>query len=314
MVFFFDAKAAQRARSENSLGASAFAPLRLKFIVKTMNRKIAVVTGANAGMGRVTALELARQGFDVVLVCRNRQKGEAALHDIRRKAGHDAVRLVLGDLSSQADIRRAAAEISANFPVIDVLVNNAGALNGARTETVDGLETTWAVNHLAYFLLTNLLMDPLKAAPAARIVNLSSQAQAVGAIHWDDVSLRRGYNGFKAYAQSKLANLLFTNELARRLKGQRVTVNAVHPGAVRSEFGSGGGWMGAAFKAFGGFMRSPGKGAETSLWLASSPEAEGVTGRYFFDKKPISPQSIAHDPAALERLWALSNAQTGSAF
>ncbi|MCY7352330.1 MAG: SDR family oxidoreductase, partial [Cytophagaceae bacterium] len=271
-----------------------------------MNRKTAIVTGANAGMGRVTALELAKQNYEVVLVCRNRQKGEAALHDIRRKAGHEAVHLVQCDLSSQADIRRAAAEISARFPIIDVLVNNAGAINGSYTETVDGLETTWAVNHLAYFLFTNLLLQNLKAAPAARIVNLSSQAQAGGKLHWDDVNLRRGYNSVKAYMQSKLANLLFTNELARRLKGERVIVNAVHPGAVRSEFGSGGGWMGAAFRVFGVFMRSAEKGAETALWLATSSEVKGITGRYFSDKKQISPQSIANDAEAMQRLWALS--------
>jgi NAD(P)-dependent dehydrogenase (short-subunit alcohol dehydrogenase family) len=280
-----------------------------------MNRKTAVVTGANAGMGRVTALELARQGFRVVLVCRNAQKGEAALHDIRRKAGHDAVHLVRCDLASQADIRRAAAEIGAKFPVLDVLVNNAGAINGERVLTADGLETTWAVNHLAYFLLTNLLLLPtLKAAPPARIVNLSSQVQAAASLHWDDVSLRRGYNGFKAYAQSKLANLLFTNALAKRLEGTGVTVNAAHPGAVRSEFGSGGGWMGAAFRAFGAFMRSPEKGAETAIWLATSPEVAGVTGRYFFDKKQITAQALAYDAAAQQRLWALSNEQTHSAF
>lgn len=285
------------------------------FVVSSaMNRKTAVVTGANAGMGRITALELAKQGFEVVLVCRNRQKGEAALHDIRRKARHEAVHLVLCDLSSQADIRRAAAELSPQFSKIDVLVNNAGGINGGYTETIDGLETTWAVNHLAYFLLTNLLLPLLKAAPAARIVNLSSQAQAGGKLHWDDVNLRRGFNPLKAYTQSKLANLLFTNALAKRLEGSPVTVNAVHPGAVRSDFGSGGGWMGAAFQAFGVFMRSSEKGAETAVWLATSPEVEGVTGRYFFDKKRISAQTVASDPVAQQRLWDLSNAQTGSAF
>lgn len=280
-----------------------------------MNRKTAVVTGANAGMGRVTALELARRGFRVVLVCRNRQKGEAALHDIRRKAKHDDVHLVLCDLSSQADLRRAAAELRERFPVLDVLVNNAGAINGSYTETADGLETTWAVNHLAYFLLTNLLLDALKAAPSARIVNLASEAERVGKIHWDDVNLRRSYSAIKAYAQSKLANLLFTNALARRLDGTRVTANAVHPGGVRSEFGkAGGGWAGAAFRAMSVFFRSPEKGAETGLWLASSPEVEGLNGRYFYDKKPISAQALAYDPAAQQRLWDLSNAQTGSAF
>lgn len=279
-----------------------------------MNRKTAIVTGANAGMGRITALELAKRGYEVALVCRNRQRGETALHDIRRKAKHDAVHLVTCDLSSQTDIRRAAAEIREKFPVLDVLVNNAGAINGQFTETVDGLETTWAVNHLAYFLLTNLLLENLQAAPSARIVNLSSEAEAGGKLHWDDVNLRRGYNPVKAYMQSKLANLLFTNALAKRLQGTRATANAVHPGAVRSEFGRGGGWMGAAFRAFGVFMRSPEKGAETAVWLATSPEAEGVTGRYFYDKKQISAQLIAYDPAAQQRLWELSNAQTASAF
>lgn len=280
-----------------------------------MNRKTAVVTGANAGMGRVTALELAQQGFQVVLVCRNARKGEAALHDIRRKAGHDAVHLVPCDLSAQADIHRAAAEIRERFPTLDVLVNNAGALNGTYTETVDGLETTWAVNHLAYFLLTNLLLDALKAAPSARIVNLASEAERIGKIHWDDPNLRRDYSAIKAYAQSKLANLLFTNALAKGLAGSRVTVNAVHPGGVRSEFGkTSGGWAGAAFRAMSPFFRSPEKGAETGLWLASSPEAEGLSGRYFYDKKPISAQAIAYDAAAQQRLWDLSNAQTKTNF
>lgn len=265
-------------------------------------------------MGRVCALELAKQRYEVVLVCRNRQKGEAALHDIRRKAGHESVHLVQCDLSSQADIRRAADEIKAQFPRIDVLINNAGAINNERNETVDGLEMTWAVNHLAYFLLTNLLLYNLKAAPAARVVNLSSQAQTVGKIHWNDVGLQRDYSGIKAYCQSKLANILFTNELANRLTGSAVTVNAVHPGAVRSEFGSGAGWIGATFKAFGIFMRSSEKGAETTLWLATSPEVNSLTGRYFSDKKQIAPQAIAHDAAALERLWELSNAQTQSSF
>ena len=280
-----------------------------------MNRKTAVVTGANAGMGRVTALELARQGYRVVLVCRNARKGEAALHDIRRKAGHDDVHLIPCDLSAQADIRRAAAEIQQRFPVLDVLVNNAGALNGTYTETADGLETTWAVNHLAYFLLTNLLLDGLKAAPSARIVNLASEAERAGKMHWDDPNLRRDYSAIKAYAQSKLANLLFTNALAKRLEGTHVTANAVHPGGVRSEFGkTGGGWAGAAFRAMSVFFRSPEKGAETSIWLASSPEVEGLSGRYFYDKGPISAQAIAYDAAAQQRLWDLSNAQTGSAF
>lgn len=275
----------------------------------------ALVTGANAGMGRVTALELARQGYAVILLARNRLKGEAARTDIQRKTRNEHLYLVTCDLSSQADIRRAAAEIRARFPVLDVLVNNAGAVNSEYAETVDGLETTLAVNHLAYFLLTNLLIDSLKAAPAARIVVLSSQAQAVGKLPWEDLNLKRDYSGWRAYCNSKLMNLLFTFALARRLAGTNVTVNAVHPGAVRSNFGrSNGGFVGGLFKVFAFALRSSEKGAETPLWLATSPEVAGRTGQYFTDQKPIKAQAIAYDEAAQERLWQLSNELTGSQF
>lgn len=275
----------------------------------------ALVTGANAGMGRVTALELARQGYAVILLTRNRLKGEAARADIQRKTRNEHLYLVTCDLLSRADIRRAAAEIRARFPVLDVLVNNAGAVNNEYAETVDGLETTLAVNHLAYFLLTNLLIDSLKAAPAARIVVLSSQAQAMGKLPWEDLNLKRDYSGWRAYCNSKLMNLLFTFALARRLTGTNVTVNAVHPGAVRSNFGrSNGGFVGGLFKVFAFALRSSEKGAETPLWLATAPEVAGRTGQYFTDQKPIKAQVLAYNEAAQERLWQLSNELTGSQF
>lgn len=284
-------------------------------MTETSPDKTAVVTGANAGMGRVMALELARQGYAVILLCRNRLKGEAALADIQRKTRNERLYLVTCDLSAQADIRRAAAEIGARFPVLDVLINNAGAVNAAYSETVDGLETTFAVNHLAYFLLTNLLLDSLQAAPAARIVVLSSQAQAAGQLPWDDLNLTRDYSGWRAYCNSKLMNLLFAFALARRLAGTGVSVNAVHPGVVRSNFGrNNGGFVGGLFKVFAFALRSAEKGAETPLWLATSPDVAGVTGRYFTDQKPIPAQPIASDEAAQERLWKLSNELTGSAF
>jgi NAD(P)-dependent dehydrogenase (short-subunit alcohol dehydrogenase family) len=281
----------------------------------TSSSKLALVTGANAGLGRITALELARQGYEVVLLCRNRAKGEAAVADIQRKTRNERLHLIQCDLSSQADIRRAAAQIRARFPVLDVLVNNAGGLNGAYVETVDGLETTLAVNHLSVFLLTNLLLDSLKAAPAGRIVVLSSQAQAMGKIPWDNLNLKNDYSAWGAYCNSKLMNLLFAFALARRLKGTAVTVNAVHPGAVRTNFGrTDGGFAGTLFRLFSWTMRSPEKGAETSIWLATSPDVAGVTGRYFSDRKPITAQSLASDEAAQERLWQVSNELTESQF
>lgn len=284
-------------------------------MTESSRRKTALITGANAGMGRVTALELARQGYEVLLLCRNRQKGEAALADIRRKTANEHLHLIPCDLSSQADIRRVAAQICERFPVLDVLVNNAGAVNNDYEETVDGLETTFAVNHLAYFLLTNLLLDSLKAAPAARIVVLSSQAQAMGKLPWNNLNLKGDYSGWRAYCNSKLMNLLFTFALARRLKGTTVSVNAVHPGAVRSNFGrSNGGFVGGLFKVFAFALRSAEKGAETPIWLATSPDVAGVTGRYFSDQKPLKAQSVAYDATDQERLWRVSNELTGSTF
>lgn len=276
--------------------------------------KVCIVTGANSGIGKVTALELAKQGNSVVMVCRNRQKGEAVLSEIMSKTNNLKVELLIADLSSMKEIRRLAANINTQYPVIDVLINNAGAINGNRTETVDGYETTFATNHLSYFLLTLLLLDHLKAAPKARIVNVASQAQQTGKLHFEDLNLKNGYSSFKAYSQSKLANIMFTYELARRLEKTNITVNCVHPGGVATNFGSGleGFWK-SLIKLAKPLLRTPEKGAETVIWLATSPEAENITGRYFADKKQIRSIPLSYDQDKTKQLWEKSEKMTGLA-
>lgn len=272
-----------------------------------MTNKICIVTGANSGIGKVTARELARRGATVLMVCRDREKGEAALQKIQPNAKNATLELFVADLSSQEQIRKLAADIKSRYPRIHVLVNNAGAIYPTRTTTIDGVETTFAVNHLSFFLLTNLLLDQLKAAPSARIVNVSSQAHRYGTIEFDDLGLENGFNSMKSYAQSKLANLLFTYELARLLNGTGITVNALHPGGVRTNFGKNlTGVAGFFFKHLGFFMRSPEKGAETVIWLATAPELEGVTGKYFFDKKEIKSSRLSYNHEVAKRLWNAS--------
>ncbi|MBM4161821.1 MAG: SDR family oxidoreductase, partial [Ignavibacteria bacterium] len=261
-----------------------------------MNDKICVVTGASSGIGRVTAEALAELGAMVLIVCRNREKSESTRLEIIRKHKDARVEFFLADLSSQKEIHVLADAIKARYQHIDVLVNNAGGINPKRTLTVDGIEMTFAVNHLAYFLLTNLLLDQLRAASAARVVNVSSDVHRYTTIFFDDLGLERSYTPMKAYCQSKLANILFTHELGRRLRGTNVTTNALHPGSVRTNFGKNlSGISGFYFRAFGPLMRSPAKGAETVIWLATSSDVDGVTGRYFFDKREIRSSSSSYD-------------------
>lgn len=193
-----------------------------------MKNKICIITGATSGMGLATATALAGMGATIGFVCRNRVKGEAAILAIEGKTENNNIQLFVADLSSQSDVRRLAAEIKAKYPVIDVLVNNAGAINPNRTTTIDGFETTFAVNHLAYFLLTNLLLDNLKAANKARIVSTASEASRMGNIYFDDLQFEKKYNSWKSYGQSKLANIIFTYVLAKQLSGTNVTVNCLH--------------------------------------------------------------------------------------
>ena len=272
-----------------------------------MGEKVCLITGATSGIGKATAMGLANMGASVVIVGRDRGRGEAALTEIKERSGNSSVDLMLADLSSQEQIRRLADDFKAAYPRLDVLINNAGVFRSERITTADGIEMTFAVNHLAYFLLTNLLLDVLKASAPSRIVNVSSGAQSNGTIDFDDLQGEKGYKGTKAYSQSKLANVLFTYELARRLEGTGVTANCLHPGAVRTNFGSGSsGVFGFMVRALRPLMISPEKGAETSIYLASSPEVEGVSGRYFVKKAEARSSDVSYDERLARRLWKVS--------
>lgn len=281
-----------------------------------MRGKVVLITGGNTGIGKQTAIALARMGASVTITSRNPDKGEAALADIRREAGSSAVECMRLDLASLAGVRRFAGEFLATHPRLDVLINNAGLTLGERSETEDGFESTFGINHLGHFALTGLLLDRLKHSAPARIVVLSSEAHrgAWRGLDFDDLHARRGYSVMGAYCKSKLANLLFTVELAERLRGSGVTVNAVHPGVVATEF------AGADdVKGFGRhvvklshlFSISPAKGARTSVHVAASPAVEGVTGQYFVRCKQTRPSRAARDRQAALRLWELSEQLTG---
>ena len=279
---------------------------------KSMSGKTCLVTGATSGIGEVAAVELARKGARIVLVGRDRSRAEATSAKIRKEAGNPEVEYLLADLSSQAEVRKLAGEIRARCPRLDVLVNNAGAMFTNRRTSVDGFEMTFALNHLAYFLLTNLLLDTLKAGAPSRIINVASDAHRfVSKVDFDDPQGAKKYGGWHAYSQSKLANILFTFELARRLAGTGVTVNCLHPGFVATNFTAGNGGMGWLLRrAASLFALTIDEGAKTTIYLASSPEVEGITGRYFAKEKPAGPTKAALDEAAAGRLWTLSEELT----
>lgn len=270
-----------------------------------MKGKTVLITGGTNGIGKAAALEIAKQGATVIIVGRDKTKTEAVANELRTASGNKSVEFLLADLSSQKDIHKLASDFKAKHSRLDVLVNNAGGFFDKRKTTVDGLEYTFAFNHLGYFLLTNLLLDVLKASAPSRIVNVSSAAQAPGKIAWDDLQFSKNYGGMKAYYQSKLANVMFTYELAKRLGNTGVTVNALHPGVVNSGFGDGAkGFIGFAFGLIKRFQAiSPEQGADTVIYLATSPEVEGVTGKYFDKRKPKQTNPISYDDAANKRLW-----------
>ena len=271
-----------------------------------------VVTGASSGIGEETALALARQGARVVLVARSRERGARAQERIRAETGNDRVELALADLGSLAEIRRLAQELLAACPQIHVLVNNAGVVNLERRLTVDGFEETFAVNHLAYYALTHLLLDRLLASAPARIVNVASDAHKFGSLDPDDLHSERGYRAMRVYGRSKSANILFTVELARRLQGTGVTVNAVHPGPVASRLGKNNGLLGRAVTSLlAPFFLSPERGARTSVHVATAPELAGVSGRYFAKCREARPTAAAQDPGLAKRLWDESARLTG---
>ncbi len=273
-----------------------------------MHGKVCLVTGATSGIGGVTAEALARQGATTILVARNPTRGAATVERIRQGTGNPQVEVLLADLSAQAEIRRLAREVQSRYPRLDVLVNNAGALFARRALSADGIELTWALNHLAYVLLTTLLLDTLRASAPARIVHVSSDAHRHARLRFDDLQGQQDYGGWRAYAQSQLANVLFTDALARRLDGTGVAANAVHPGFVATHFGRQNRSLTALlFRAVQRVAAlSPEQGAETVIYLATSPEVEGVSGRYFVKRRAVRSSPASYDVHAAQRLWQVS--------
>ncbi len=274
----------------------------------SMQGKICMVTGANSGIGKATALGLAQMGATVIIVCRDRARGEEAQNEIKTKSGNNAVDLLLADLSSQQSIRQLVENFQQNYTQLHVLINNAGVFMMSRKATVDGLEMTFAVNYLAPFLLTNLLLDKLQNSAPARIVNVSSESHQSGYIKIDDLQAEKGYRSWNAYGQSKLALVMFTYELARRLQGTDMTVNCLHPGFVSTNIGQSD--TAPIVRTLVKFIFSrgisPEEGAKTSIYLASSPEVEGVTGKYFAKCIPIRSAPISYDKSLQQQLWEQS--------
>ena len=277
-------------------------------ITPSMTGKTVLITGGSGGIGKATAIGLARLGARVGITGRDTTRAEAAAADIRAASGNPAVEAFVADLSSLAEVRRLAAAVLDAYPRLDVLVNNVGGFWAHRHLTADGLEHTFALNHLAPFLLTNLLLDRLKASVPARVVTVSSGAQAMGRIDFDDLHGVHRYVGQRAYNQSKLANVMFTYELARRLEGSGVTATVLHPGVVRTAFGAED--PSPFWKVFiplaRPLMKTPDQGAETSIYLASSPDVEAVTGQYFANRRPRTSNRSSYDTAAAARLWQVS--------
>jgi retinol dehydrogenase-14 len=274
--------------------------------------KTCVVTGANSGIGLETAVALAQAGARVAVVCRTAEKSEQTVSEIKRRSPAADVLPFAADLSSQREVRTVAARIAGALPRLSVLVNNAGLMLRERILTEDGIETTFAVNHLAYFLLTRLLEPLLVAGAPSRVVNVASRAHLSGTLRFDDLTGSSGYDGWQAYAQSKLANVVFTYELARRLAGTGVTANCLHPGVVGTNIGHAGPpWIRFGIKLARPFLLSPARGAAASIYLASSPEVEGVTGKYFVGRREERTSDESYDREVAARLWKVSEELTG---
>jgi NAD(P)-dependent dehydrogenase (short-subunit alcohol dehydrogenase family) len=275
-----------------------------------MEGKVVLITGGTSGIGKAAATALAAMGAEVVVTGRNRERAEKAVAEIRRDSGGQKVSLMLADLAVQGEVRKLAEGLTERHDRLDVLVNNAGLIQSRRTETPDGIELTLAVNHLAPFLLTNLLLEVLKESAPSRIITVSSEARRSGQIDFDDLQSRRRYRAFPVYGMTKLANILFTYELAERLRGTGVVANCVHPGGVNTNFGGNNRSLGILlFRAFKPFMRTPEQGADTIVYLAIAPEAGAMTGKYLADRKEISPPQ-PRDAALQKRLWEVSEELT----
>ena len=279
-----------------------------------MKGKTCLITGGSDGIGYAAARELARMGARVVIVGRNAAKTDAAVQRIIAETGNPAVRCLLADLSSQQEVRRVATEARELLPRLDVLLNNAGAIFLSNRRSIDGLEMTFALNHIGYFLLTNLLLERLRESAPARVINVSSSSHgSPGRFRLEDLPKPGSNRGYRAYGRSKLCNILFTYELARRLEGTDITVNALHPGLVQTNIARNNGLLGRAVNFFIGARGvDADKGAETLVYLAASPEVEGVTGKFFVDCRAVSSSSLSYDTDLAARLWDLSERLTAT--
>lgn len=276
-----------------------------------MRGKVVMITGATSGIGKVAALELADMGATVVIIGRDQEKGKRVMEEIALATGNQTLDFIKCDLASLDEVKKAACEFRSRYQRLDVLIDNAGGVNGKRKVTTDGYEYTFGVNHLAHFLLTNLLLDLLKASAPSRLVVVSSAAHRNGHIDFEDLMSKKRYGSFRAYSQSKLANILFAFELARRYKGTGVTVNALHPGVVRTNFSKGLGRGGDALYGILSILTiSAKKGAQTSIYLASSPEVANVTGTYFAKRRVKESSPESKDEAVAKRLWEASEQLT----
>ncbi|MFC0213636.1 SDR family oxidoreductase [Paenibacillus chartarius] len=273
-------------------------------------QRIVMVTGANSGLGKATALSLAKQNARVVMVCRDPHRGELAKEEIVKESGNPNIDLMICDFSALSNVRRLAAEYTNNYGHLDVLINNAGVITRERQLTQDGYEMQFGVNHLAPFLLTNLLLEQLMISKAGRIVTVSSLGHYYGKIHFDDLHFSKRYRFFKAYAQTKLANILFTYELARRLEGTGITANCLNPGEAKTNISvyTEGGFAQLLTTLFTPFLKTPEEHADTSVYLALSPEVEGMTGKYFSNRKIVKSKPMTYDRHLASRLWEVSAA------
>ena len=277
-----------------------------------LSGQVCMVTGATSGIGEVTALELARMGAEVVVVSRNPAKCQRTVETIRKETGNERVDYLVADLSSQEEIRDLVERFQAKYDRLDVLVNNAGAFFWERKESPEGIEMTFALNHLNYFLLPNLLLDTLRESAPARIINVSSGAHRGQKLDLEDLELKGNFQPMTAYGRSKLANLYFTYELDRRLDDEQVTVNALHPGFVSTNFArEGNSLLRFIMPVMQLFARSPQEGARTPVYVASSPEVEGVSGNYYKDEEPVRSSSVSYDRETARRLWEISAEMTG---
>lgn len=273
-----------------------------------MKNKIVLITGGNSGIGKATATGIAKTGATVVIACRSKERGMKAVEEIKQASGNGNIELLMLDLASQKSVRNAVTEFKARFNRLDVLINNAGVFLRKREETEDGVEKTFAINYLSHFLLTHLLLDTLKASAPSRIINVASKHSGIK-INFDDLMTENKYSFLKAVGPTKLALIMFTRELAKQLEGTGVTVNALHPGLAKSNLLND--MSGFVKFAFNLAMTTPEKCAETSIYLATSTEVEGVNGKYFEKKKEIKPGSNATNEENNHRLWGVSMRMAG---